>query len=233
MVKGYENKQVRPFAERAGALDHAPRSNVRGGKAVVMTGDIKFGAPVRGLLRLGGAPVAASPPSRRPAAFVSGEAVFAPAGLSDEVAQELIAIKQRVEADMSRSVAPSRSIPRPVSPSSRLYDPERRPSYTKVWPWGVPNETRRAAREALDTAMAELGLKNITIEWFEDRTAEGGFSHHTAPNRLWLRASLSPELAALAARHEAAHLKQFRLGRTDRAVMEAEAEAFAEAGGWA
>jgi hypothetical protein len=228
-VPGYEDKRVRPDAGACACCAHGPRPTPRGGKAVV-TGDIKFGTPVRGLLRLGGKPVASAPPVRRPVALVDGQAVFAPEGQSAEVTRELLELRAKVEAAM----APPRRAEVPPASRPRLYEPEaERPGYRKLWYGDVPDETRLAAREALDTAMAELGLKNITIEWFEDRTAEGGFSHHTAPNRLWLRASLSPELAALAARHEAAHLKQFRLGLMDRDAMEAEAEAFAEAGGWA
>jgi hypothetical protein len=101
--------------------------------------------------------------------------------------------------------------------------------YRKVSPFAVDRETRRAAEAALAEAAEDLGLhKRLTIEWYLEVYGDrSGFAHRQWPNRVFVRADLEPECAARVARHECAHLAQFRAGLTDRAEMEFEADAYA------
>jgi HK97 family phage prohead protease len=84
----------------------------------------------------------------------------------------------------------------------------------------VPGATRYAAEDAAHRAARDLGLPTVRVVFFSDSGA-GRVLHHGAepvegfvrrdePGKIYINANLPADQAARAARHEAAHLAQFR-----------------------
>ena len=139
---------------------------------------------------------------------------------------------------MTRRLAPARPTPKPTlatKTAAPAFDPAKdRPGYRDV-PWRtVPDATRRAAERALKLARADLGLTGVlALVWYEDAAgAEAGFASRSAPNQVWVRASLAPWQAARVAAHEAHHLSWYRSGKSAGPEMEAAALAYEEVRPW-